>query len=373
MSVGYSIAENVLEPGERAGGAEHDPHRVPRAGRGVTEHVDARLPVGLVGRQHGEDDPRGAEHDRDAPRAHDADPDRSCRLVAGAADHRRLEHGRQPVERDLELAAHLFRPAPLRDVEEERPRRVGGVGQRARRAAGSRRSPSGAARARSGRRSSGSCSPQPEQLRCGEARERTVAGQLRSGARGRSAPRSRRTAPPVRWSFQSIAGRRTASSPPSTTSPCICPERPSSPSGSAARQARAARHPVLGVLLGPAGLRRRERVAPRWPSRAPRRRARSRSPLTPEVPTSRPTSVMRRARRTRARRRRPRPCAAAPRAAPAPSIFAATESMKRHCSTERLTAADGVLGVRVEVEAEPLAACRRTLRGAARPQARASP
>ena len=59
--------------------------------------------------------------------------------------------------------------------------------------------------------------------------------------------------------------------------------------------------------------------------------------------------------RRRARRRRPRPCAAAPRAGRRPSMRWATSSMKCHCSTERFTAADLVLGVRVEVEAQPLA------------------
>ena len=68
---------------------------------------------------------------------------------------------------------------------------------------------------------------------------------------------------PVRWSFQRIAGRSTASSAPSATRPCIWPEKPSgSPSfqPSSASAAPARLPPVLGVLLGPARLRRRERV-----------------------------------------------------------------------------------------------------------------
>ena len=66
--------------------------------------------------------------------------------------------------------------------------------------------------------------------------------------------------------------------------------------------------------------------------------------------------LTRRAPRTRARRRGPRPCRCWASRSAASSIFAATESMKRHCRTERLDRADLVLGVRVQVEPEPLAA-----------------
>ena len=65
---------------------------------------------------------------------------------------------------------------------------------------------------------------------------------------------------PVRWSFQRIAGRRTRSSASSTTSPCICPERPTGPSGQPREHRLRGAPPVLGILLGPARVRRRERI-----------------------------------------------------------------------------------------------------------------
>jgi hypothetical protein len=90
---------------------------------------------------------------------------------------RRLRHRRQPFRRDLERRHDLVRPAALLDVEEQGPGRVRGVdavlaGQAeehvvlrqqdaARRGEDLRLVPA-----------------EPEELRCGEARQRPVAGQL---------------------------------------------------------------------------------------------------------------------------------------------------------------------------------------------------
>ena len=51
----------------------------------MAERVHPRLRVGGEAGQDGEDDAGGAEHDRQAPRTIEADPDRSRGLVAGAA------------------------------------------------------------------------------------------------------------------------------------------------------------------------------------------------------------------------------------------------------------------------------------------------
>ena len=66
----------------------------------------------------------------------------------------------------------------------------------------------------------------------------------------------------VRWSFQRIAGRSTRSAASSATSPCIWPEKPIAVWLAADRRERALRRrpPVLWILLGPARLRRRQRV-----------------------------------------------------------------------------------------------------------------
>ena len=68
----------------------------------------------------------------------------------------------------------------------------------------------------------------------------------------------------VRWSFQRIAGRSTASAESSATSPCICPESPMPARlpGRAQLLQHALRGlpPELGVLLGPARPRGGERV-----------------------------------------------------------------------------------------------------------------
>ena len=98
---------------------------------------------------------------------------------------------------------------------------------------------------------------------------------------------------PVRWSFQRIAGRSTASSAPSATRPCIWPEKPSgSPSfqPSSSRAERLACHQSSGSCSAQPGCGVESGY-----SRSTRA---STSPageiaiaLTPVVPTSSPVSL----------------------------------------------------------------------------------
>ncbi len=160
--VGLAGRGDVAQPAKRAGGGEHHAHRVPAARHRVAEGVHAALGVRGVAGQRGEDDARGSEHDRERPGPVDADAERAGGLVArarrdgnpaGVARHvRRLEHARQPLGGDLERREDLVAPAPLRDVEEQRPRRVRRRRSRARRSSAAGRSPSAAARGRSARR-----------------------------------------------------------------------------------------------------------------------------------------------------------------------------------------------------------------------------
>ena len=170
-------AEGLSQPRERARGAQHHAHRVPRPGDGVAEDVQPRLRIALVRRQHREDDAGRPEHDRQRARRGDADAERARRLVARRPDLGRLVCGRQPVERNVERRAHLVRPAPVRDVEEQRPRCVGGVD----------RPLAGEAEADVVLRQQDVPDPrvqlglvplQPQQLRRGEAGKRAVPGQL---------------------------------------------------------------------------------------------------------------------------------------------------------------------------------------------------
>ena len=114
-------ADDVAEPAERAGGGEHDAHRVPRVGHRVAEDVCARERVGRERIERREDDARRSEHDGERAGLDDADAERGRCLVSRTRDLRRLVRARKPLVRDLERVAHLVAPAPLRDVEEERP------------------------------------------------------------------------------------------------------------------------------------------------------------------------------------------------------------------------------------------------------------
>ena len=196
----------LAQPLQRAGGAEHHAHDVPRLRHGVAEGVHARLGVVRVAVQGGEDDAARAEHHRRGPAlGHHADAQRARGLVARAGGDRhaavgqagdggRLVDLRQPRRVDVERLDHLVAPAARGDVEEQRARGVGDVdgvlvGELE-------------ADVVLGQQDVGDAPVdlglvlgQPQQLGRGEAGERAVAGQLRRGARSRCAARSRRTAP----------------------------------------------------------------------------------------------------------------------------------------------------------------------------------
>ena len=155
-----------------------------------------------------EHDARGAEHDRrdrgrdrstptpSAPAAWSpapaatGTPPAACPLTA-----RRLERRRQPRRVDLERGDDGVAPAPARDVEQQRPRRVGDVG----------RVLAAEAQAdvvlrqqdvRDARVDVGLVAAQPQQLRRGEARQRAVAGLRDELVEADASARSPRTRPP---------------------------------------------------------------------------------------------------------------------------------------------------------------------------------
>ena len=250
-----------MQPAERAGRREHHAHRVPGVRDGVAERVQARLRVGGVRGQRREDDAGGAEHDGQASGAVDSDPERAGRLVAGAADLRALVGVRQPGGRQLEQLQQLAAPPPPRDVEEQRPGGVGGVD----------RALPGEPEADVVLREQDVRDPrvdvrlvpaQPQELRRGEARERSVPGQLDQarqadalldlralGARALVVPEDRRPQHRVVGPERDEAVHLTREAERIAVLPAELGQR------------RAARlPPVLGVLLGPARLRGRERV-----------------------------------------------------------------------------------------------------------------
>ena len=282
--------ERVPEPAQRPGGREHHAHRVPGSRDRVAEHVQPRLGLGLVGRQRREHDPGGAEDDRERARPVDADAERAGRLVAGAGgdrspvrgptrDLRRLERRGQPFGRDLERVEDLAAPAPLGDVEQERPGGIRDVG----------RVLAGQPQPHVVLREEHVADPrvgvrlvlaQPEQLRRGEAGERAVA---------RQADQPLDADPPLDLL---ALGRRCAgrsrgspagsprSSPSRATRPCIWPERPipaalSAPT--AASAASLARHQSSGSCSAQPGAAWRAGTPPPR-ARAPRPPARRRSP-----------------------------------------------------------------------------------------------
>ena len=215
--------------------------------------------VGVLG-ERGEDDAGGPEDDRDRARCDDADAERGGLLVARSGDLGRLAHGRKPLGRDLERVQHLVRPAPPRDVEEERP---GGVGRVDRPLAGQPETHVVLREhdAVDARVDLGLVPAQPQELRRGEAGERAVAGErdqalepdalLDLGALGRRAlvvPEDRRT--------EDLASLVEADEPVH-----LAREADAALRGAEPRERGLARAPpVLGILLRPAGLRRRQAV-----------------------------------------------------------------------------------------------------------------
>src|SRR3989440_8937852 len=158
----------------------------------------------------------------------------------------------------------------------------------------------------------------------------------------------------VRWSFHRIAGRSTRCSASRTTSPCICPDSPTGPSGNPPRTSSAARHQSSGSCSDQPGCGRESgysalAVARTCPSPS------IATPLTADVPTSRPTRTTLRAER------------GVDELVGADGVLGLLRSPQLHLVDLRgdtvdeaplqhraLHRAHRVLGVRVEVEAEPL-------------------
>ncbi len=257
----------------------------------MAEGVHARLRVGGEALERGEHDAGGPEHDRHGPGAIDADAERAGRLVAGAgrdghavggraADLRALEHARQPRGLERERVEHLLAPAPLGDVQQQRAGGVGDVG----RVLAAQAQPDVVLRqrdARDAREHVRLVAAQPEQFRRRESRQRAVAGQRDQPLRARASPRSRGT--PRRCAGRSRGSPAAARGPRSRAPPARASD-PESPMpcgrpgcGAQPREHRLGRPPpVLGILLGPAGAGRRQRIAGLrgCERRRPRRRAR---------------------------------------------------------------------------------------------------
>ena len=259
-----------------AGRVEHHAHRLPGVRDRVTEGVDARRSrrartPGAQRRRR----PTCRARPRPVPGRSTPTPSAAACWSPGARDLAcdSLEGGSH--SRGISSASqHLVAPAPVGDVEEQRAGRVRHVD----------RPLAGEPQAHVVLREHDPPDPlvdvglvpsQPQQLRRREAGQRTVArqrdqplepdalldlGALRARCAGRSRgspgggrDRPRRGNEPVHLAREPDAG-------------CLAP----TPSASA-RLARAP--PVLGILLGPAGLRRRQGIVAPRPRRAPRRPA----------------------------------------------------------------------------------------------------
>ena len=155
----------------------------------MAEDVHARLRIGLVGGQRGEDDARGAEHDRHGPGPLDADAERAGGAVARARGDRdagggaRRETSGDSSTRGSHAAVELQRlehgsslQRALGDVEQQRARRVGDV-DRALAAEPQPHVVLGQQHVRDARVEVRLVRAQPQQLGRGEARQRAVAGQ----------------------------------------------------------------------------------------------------------------------------------------------------------------------------------------------------
>ena len=195
-----------------------------------------------------------------------ADADRPGRLVARTGDLRGLAHRRQPLPRDLQRREHLLAPAPVRDVEEEGSRRVGGIGRLL------AEEPEADVILRE---QDVGDSPvdvrlvpaQPEELRRREAGQRAVARQLDQpfeadplldlgalGGRPLVVPEDRR-AQDAPFGVERHEPVHLAREPD-----------PLSARAQPLQRLLGGAHPVVGILLGPSGARNRELVALLRPS-----------------------------------------------------------------------------------------------------------
>ena len=281
---------------------------------------------GRYSSQSREDDAGRAENHGQEAGPDNADAERAGRLVAGAGDLGRLVGGRQPLARQLERVEHLLAPAPVGDVEEQRP---GGVGDVDRALAGAavadvvlrQQDVRGSARttpARAFRSQSSFGAVKPVSARLPVSRIRR-SRPTRSSISAHSAA--------VRWSFQRIAGRIALAAVVEDDEPVhlarpadrrrldreLVRARPASrvhqSSGSCSAQPRLRRRErvlVLGAREDLARRRERERLDAARADVDPDERPHAASP-----------TVTLRGRRTRARRPARRPSPAGPHGAPA--------------------------------------------------------
>src|SRR5918995_2556009 len=256
----------------------------------------------------------------------------------------------------LERVQDLVGPAPLGDVEEERSGGVGGVD---RPLAGEPETNVvlGQHDAVDACIDAGLVPPEPQQLRSGEARERAVAGQrdqpleleplLYLGALRRRAlvvPEDRRTEDVASFAqaYEAVHLAREPDAAISDTEP---------------RQSGLTRAPpVLGILLRPARLWRRQAVVllRRCDHLSLGRDRKCLDAGRSDVEADERGHAPRAAYTSSYARTASLRCCASRSAAS--SIFAATESMKRHCSTLRFTAstASSVYGYRSNPRRSPL-------------------
>ena len=188
-------------------------------------------------------------------------PDAECggRLVAGAGDLGRLVRVGQPSARDLERLADLLRPRARGDVEEQRAGGVGGV-DRALAGEPEAHVVLGQEHVRDPGVRIGLVAPQPEQLRRGESRQGAVARQLDQA----SQPDARLDLGALRRSALVVPedrGPDHVAVRVEADEPVHLPRQADRPRGQPRQAGLRGAPPVVGILLRPAGLRRRERIA----------------------------------------------------------------------------------------------------------------
>ena len=293
----------------------------------MAEDVRARLLVRAICGKRGEDDAGRAEHHGDGPGpvGADSEPGGSAISRAGrdrdalrrrAGHGRRLEDLREPGGRDLQRVQDLAAPAAAGDVEQERPGCVRDVD----RVLAGEPQPDvvlrqeDAADAGVGVRL---VLPQPEELGRSESRERPVPGQLDEprepdplldlgalGSRPLVVPEDRRANHAVLF----VEGDEAVHLTGQSDSRDVAAEL--------GERGLACTPPVLRVLLGPAGPRRRERIRALGArdDLALRRDGDRLDTGRPDVePRDERHRARRRGRRRPARTRGRRPCVAAPR------------------------------------------------------------
>lgn len=256
-------------------------------GRG-TQHLDPGAevdlqPAGRAGRQQRERGVRAADHDRHLRAAERRRP-----------DHRRARpHLGQQLRRHPRRGRGRRRPAVGDDVPQQRGRGVAAVGDRDVGAGDQRRPQRVLGQQHRGRALEHPGSWAASQARTGPVMPGTSG--LASAARSASGSRRQRaSSAAARPSGQSTAGRTGRPAASTSTAPCICPDRPSAPTGrppsagttSPSAASSAARHTRTSVSAHPG--RGRSTAWSRSASATTTPPASSATSFRPLVPTSAP-------------------------------------------------------------------------------------